>query len=341
MRVGYASDTTLTAERRYEREGIVTGSFQVNAFRRAPFEVTAQTARDAYVAGDFFEGRVSARYLFGAGMAGQPVSVELERDNGSYSPPGYSGYRFGPIDKDYLGETLLRTEAPLDSTSSVEAPRTRLPGTPKGAPAELVWRGTVTAPSEQRISDRTTATLHPGRFYVGLKPSTSFMDLSADSTLAVDVVTVDPNGAPVADKDVTVELVRIQWNSVCEVGADGRLRWRSEKTETVVRSASVTTEPGQASRLRMTVPAGGQYRLRAKSQDVRGNAIRTETYLYASGKGYVAWQRDNDDRINLVPERRTTPRARPRASWCSRPTRRPPRSSPWSGRAFSKAGSPR
>ena len=303
VRVGYASDTTLTAERRYEREGIVTGSFQVNAFRRAPFEVTAQTARDAYVAGDFFEGRVSARYLFGAGMAGQPVSVELERDNGSYSPPGYSGYRFGPIDKDYLGETLLRTEAPLDSTSSVEAPRTRLPGTPKGAPAELVWRGTVTAPSEQRISDRTTATLHPGRFYVGLKPSTSFMDLSADSTLAVDVVTVDPNGAPVADKDVTVELVRIQWNSVREVGADGRLRWRSEKTETVVRSASVTTEPGQASRLRMTVPAGGQYRLRAKSQDVRGNAIRTETYLYASGEGYVAWQRDNDDRIDLVPEK--------------------------------------
>jgi len=303
VRVGYAGDETLTAERQYEREGITTGSFQVNAFRRATFEVTARSARDEYVAGDFFEGRVSARYLFGAGMEGQPATIELERDNGSYSPPGYSGYRFGPIDTDYLGETLLRHETTLDSTSSAEAPRTRLPGNPQGAPAWLTWRGTVTAPSEQQISDRTTATLHPGRFYVGLKPSTSFMDLTQDSTLSVDVVTVDPNGAPVADRDVSVELVRIQWNSVREVGADGRLRWRSERTEEVVRSASVTTKPGQASRLRMIVPAGGQYRLRATSQDVRGNAIRTETYLYASGEGYVAWQRDNDDRIDLVPEK--------------------------------------
>jgi uncharacterized protein YfaS (alpha-2-macroglobulin family) len=303
VRVGRVGNETLTAERQYEREGIATGTFQVNAFRRATFEVTAQSTRDEYVAGGFFEGRLSARYLFGAGMEGQPASVELERDGSSYAPPGYSGYRFGPIDTDYLGETLLRRETPLDSTSSVESPRTRLPGNPQGAPAELVWRGTVTAPSEQRISDRTTATLHPGRFYVGLKPGTSFMDLTQDSTLAVDVVTVDPNGAPVADKEVTVELVWLQWNSVREVGADGRLRWRSERTETVVRSASVTTEPERASRLRMTVPAGGQYRLRAKSRDVRGNAIRSETYLYASGEGYVAWQRDNDDRINLVPEK--------------------------------------
>ncbi len=303
VRVGRVGNETLTAERRYEREGIATGTFQVNAFRRATFEVDAQTSRDAYVAGDFFGGCLSARYLFGAGMEGQPATVELDRRSGSYSPPGYDGYQFGPIGTDDLSETLLRREATLDSTSSAEAPRTRFPGNPQGAPAQLVWRGTVTAPSEQQISDRTTATLHPGRFYVGLKPSTSFMDLTQDSTLAVDVVTVDPNGAPVSDKGVTVELVRLQWNSVREVGTDGRLRWRSERTETVVRSASVTTNPGQASRLRMTVPAGGQYRLRAKSRDVRGNAIRSETYLYASGEGYVAWQRDNDDRINLVPEK--------------------------------------
>jgi uncharacterized protein YfaS (alpha-2-macroglobulin family) len=236
-------------------------------------------------------------------MAGQPVTMELDRQSGSYSPPGYSGFRFGPIDTDYLGETLLRTETTLDSTSTAEAERVRLPGNPQGAPAELVWRGTVTSPARQQITDRATATLHPGRFYVGLKPSTSFMDLSRDSTLAIDVMTVDPEGAPVAGKEVTVELVRLQWNSVREVGADGRLRWESNRTETVVRTKTVTTQPGTISRLRMTVPAGGQYRIRAKSRDVRGNAIRSETYLYASGEGYVAWERDSDDRVNLVPEK--------------------------------------
>ena len=291
------------ARRGYRNDQIASGNFQVNAFRRASFAVNAQSGLGSYVAGDFFEGRVSGHYLFGAGMAGQPVTMELNRRSGSYSPPGFQGFRFSPIETDYLGDMLLRTETTLDSTSSVVAERVRLPSTPQGAPAELVWRGTVTAPSRQQISDQTTVPLHPGRYYVGLKPSTSFMDLSQDSTLAVDVVTADPTGAPVSGKDVTVELVRLQWNSVREVGADGRLNWRSERTETVVRTKTVTTPPGKMSRLHMTVPAGGQYRLRATSQDVRGNTIRSETYLYASGEGYVAWQRNNDDRINLVPEK--------------------------------------
>ena len=287
----------------YRRDEIASGNFQVQAFRRASFSVTARSTRDSYVAGDFFEGTVSARYLFGAGMAGQPVTMTLDRRTGSYAPPGYDGFRFGPVDPDYLGESFLRTEATLDSTSSAQAERVRLPGNEQGAAAELVWRGSVTAPSRQQITNQTTATLHPGRYYVGLKPGTSFLDLSRDSTLAVDVMTVDPNGASVGDKEVTVELVRLQWNSVREVGADGRLRWRSERTESVIRTREVTTTNGKLSRLRMTVPAGGQYRLRATSRDVRGNVIRSGTYLYASGGGYTAWERDDDDRITLVPEK--------------------------------------
>ena len=301
--VGRPGNEALEAEYRYRRESIASGDFQVNAFRRATFEVTATSPLSDYVAGDFFEGVISGHYLFGADMAGQPVTYELEREETRYEPPGYAGFRFGPLDAGYLYETIAREETTLDSTSSVTASRVRLPGNAEGAPTQLTWRGTVTSPSNQEITDRTTALLHPGQYYVGLKPGTSFMDLSRDSTLAVDVVTVGPKGAPVAGKQVKVELVRLQWNSVREVGADGRLRWHSERTETVVRSTRVTTQQGQISRLRMTVPGGGQYRIRAASQDVRGNAIRSETYLYASGEGYTAWQRDEDDRINVIPEK--------------------------------------
>jgi hypothetical protein len=123
------------------RDELASGTFQVQAFRRASFSVTARSARDSYVAGDFFEGQVSARYLFGAGMAGQPAAMTLERRSGSYAPPGYDGFRFGPVDADYLGETLLRVETTLDSTSRADAERVRLPGNEQGAPAELVWRG--------------------------------------------------------------------------------------------------------------------------------------------------------------------------------------------------------
>ena len=303
LRAAAPSDTTATHEDPWRRGGYATGSFRVDAFRRAAFSVTARTAADDYVAGDFFEGSIDARYLFGAGMAGQPVQYDLTRRGTRYQPPGYDGYQFGPVD-DAPYETLVEGDTTLDSTSTAHA-RAQLPGNEAGAPATLTWSGTVTAPSRQTISGRATATLHPGRFYVGLKPSTSFLDLSQDSVLTVDLLSVDPAGQPVGEKSVTVELVREQWNSVREVGPDGRLRWRSEKTETVVQRRTVTTAADAGTRLRFVVPQGGQYQVRAVAQDLRGNTIRTQTYVYASGEGYVAWQRDNDDRIELIAEQDT------------------------------------
>ncbi|WP_022836503.1 Ig-like domain-containing alpha-2-macroglobulin family protein [Salisaeta longa] len=300
MRLGFATDTTLAAEDSWDRGGFATGSFRVDAFRRASFAVEAHAVAPQYVAGDFFEGTISARYLFGAGMAGQPVDYTLRMTSGAFDPDGFDGYRFGPMDG-YLYATIAEGDTLLNANSAARV-RTPLPGNEHGAPATLTFSGTVTSPTRQTISARTRVPLHPGLFYIGLKPGTSFLDLSETKTLTIDAATVDPNGASVGGKTVTVQLVRQEWNSVREVGADGRLRWRSERTEAVVTERTVTTERGRATRLTVPVAQGGRYVIRATARDVRGNAIRSETYLYASGAGYVAWQRSNDDRIPLITD---------------------------------------
>src|SRR5690606_1403121 len=156
---------------------------------------------------------------------------------------------------------------------------------------ELRWEGTVTDPARQTQSGRTTVTLHPGLFYVGLRPRTTFLDLAERDAMQVDVVTVDPAGRPVGGREVTVELIRRQWNSVREVGAAGRLRWRSEMTEEPMGRRTVTPTAGRLARLTMPVTEGGSYLVRATARDVRGNAIRSEAYFYATGTGYVAWER--------------------------------------------------
>ncbi len=304
VRVGFARDTAFAERSPYEPGDIAEGSFRVDAFRRATFAVTPRTAREAYVAGDFFEGSIEGRYLFGAAMQRQPVTYHLQRTDGSFTPPGYDAYRFGTFGNGSLRETLARSDTVLSEEGTVEA-RVQLPGNAAGAAAEIVWSGTVTDPARQEISARRAATLHPGLFYIGLKPQTTFLDLSEDDALSVDVITVDPNGQPVAAEGLTLDLVREQWNSVREVGADGRLRWRSERTEEAVATRTLATERGKASRLQIPIEKGGRYVLRATGRDVRGNTIRTEAYFYATGGGYVAWQRADDDRVELVPERET------------------------------------
>ena len=175
MRVGLASDTTLTADRSWRREGFATGNFRVDAFRTAAFTVDATPAADEYIAGDFFEGRVSGRYLFGAGMPGAPVELRLRQSTTSHRPPDYDDYQFGPT-QGRVSNTLLSDDTTLDDESMAEA-RVATEGNSEGHPTRLEWVGRVTDRSQQQIAGRASALLHPGQFYIGLQPSTSYLDL--------------------------------------------------------------------------------------------------------------------------------------------------------------------
>ncbi|MEM1095815.1 MAG: Ig-like domain-containing protein, partial [Bacteroidota bacterium] len=305
VRVAFASDTLATTrDYTYERGDIAQGSFRIDAFRRATFSATASSSQPAYTAGDFFEGRIEGRYLFGAVMQDQPVAYTLSRRPSRYTPPGFDGYRFAPIQSSGGYRTLAQGDTVLDANGQY-AVQLQIDGGSSGGPSELVWEGTITDPSAQQISGRTNKSLHPGLFYVGLRPATTFLDLADGKDLLVDLVTVTPGGQSVAAGNVTVELVRRQWNSVREVGADGRLRWRSRYTEEVVAEQRLSTQRGRATRLTLPIAEGGSYLVRATGYDVRGNVIRSEAYLYATGSGYVAWERRDDDRIDLVADRTT------------------------------------
>ncbi|MEZ4700818.1 MAG: Ig-like domain-containing protein [Rhodothermales bacterium] len=279
--------------------------FRVDAFRRATFSVDVRASSNAYVAGDFFEGTVTGRYLFGAAMQEQPARYYLQRNTTFYAPPGYDGYlfsswrdRYGADGMIASGDTLLDAEGRL-------AIRAQLPGNEQGFPARLSLSAAVTDPARQEGGGAAEAILHPALFYVGLKPRTTFLDLSTEQRMTVDLITVDPNGQPVGGAAVDVTLIREQWNSVREVGSDGRMRWRSEHVEEVKQTQTIRSQAGKAQRLAFSIAEGGSYLVRAESRDLRGNAVRTEAYFYATGAGYVAWRRSDDDRIELIPEKTT------------------------------------
>ncbi|MFK7847907.1 MAG: Ig-like domain-containing protein, partial [Rhodothermales bacterium] len=301
IRVALASDSTAAERETWESGDIVQTYFRVDAFRRATFNVEMRASTDSYVAGDFFEGSTTGRYLFGAPMQNQPVQYTLNREYHRYTPPGFENYRFGKVGYDYsLYQMLASEETTLDEAGNI-AFRTQLPGNEKGQTAKLVWNAVVTDPARQTSASRQEITLHPGLFYVGLKPQTTFLDLSNEDAMTVDLIAVSPAGYPVAASDLKVELVRRQWNSIREVGSDGRLRWRTEQIEESQATQIVSIDQGSAQRLTMPVSMGGSYLIRATGRDLRGNAIQSEAYFYATGSGYVAWERSDDDQIDLTP----------------------------------------
>jgi len=279
--------------------------FRVDAFRRATFAVDVTASAEAYIAGDFFEADISGRYLFGAAMQNQPVRYTLDQYPTYYTPPGYDGFLFASWRSDYsYYDQIASGDSLLDADGRFSI-RAQLPSNGQGRPAQLTLGAAVTDPSRQENGGSAGAILHPGLYYIGLKPRTTFLDLSTESRMTVDVIAADPAGAPVGDAEVALTLIREQWNSVREIGADGRMRWRSEQIEEVKQEQNVRTEAGRAQRVGFTIEEGGSYVIRAESRDLRGNAIRTEAYFYATGAGYVAWRRNDDDRIEIIPEKQT------------------------------------
>ena len=298
----YYVSVTRTDE---DRTNLTSGDFRVDAFRRATFSVDVNASAPAYLAGDFFEGTIAGHYLFGAAMQEQPVRYTLRTQATRYSPPGYDGFTFSSWRNAYGANRQIASNDTLLDNEGQHGVRARLLGNESGMPAKVILNASVTDPARQQSSGQTETLLHPGLFYIGLKQQTTFLDINREKAMTIDVITVDPAGQPVAAENIDITLVREQWNSVRELGTDGRLRWRSERIEEEKHAQKIGTEPGKARRLNLPITEGGSYYLRAETRDARGNRIRSEAHFYATGAGYVAWRRNDDDRIELIPEKTT------------------------------------
>jgi uncharacterized protein YfaS (alpha-2-macroglobulin family) len=285
----------------------VTGSFLVAAYRRPDFRVDATLSSSAQTAGATLTGTVQARYLFGGSMALRPIRWSITRDV-EYGVPAAISERF-PEDRFAFGyypdrpnatERIAGSEAKLDSTGALTI------SAPTRQPVDVAYRymleGDVEDVSRQRIASRASIVVHPAPWYIGLRRPAYFADPATGTS--VDVVAVDLAGVPVAGVPVTLQLTRVQWNSVRRAEGGGFYTWESEEVRTAAGQWTVTSaaEPVAA---KIPVPEGGYYVLSATARDAEGRTAKTEVSFYGTGRGYTAWERYDHNRINLEPEKKT------------------------------------
>ncbi|MGE5313102.1 MAG: Ig-like domain-containing protein, partial [Acidobacteriota bacterium] len=281
------------------------GTFRVEAFRAAEFEVRAAFEREALTAGDTARGTVSARYLFGAPMKNAPVRWRFLLSPSSFIPKGFESYSFGReewlfnVEPRSFNRLLESGEGVLDDAGSRTLSASLASSDVKGT-SLLTLEGDAVSASRQTLSGRQSVIVHGGLFYIGVKPSTSF--LSADSTLSIDLVAVTKDGQWTPKRELTVKIFRRMWHSVRKAVTGGRYEWQSEAADSLVDSLKVESAAHPLTH-RFTPKHPGFYYISASSFDERGNAIETQSTFYVSGGGYVAWERGNDDKIELVADR--------------------------------------
>ena len=298
-----------TIEARFgEQSGSV--GFQVAEYRRPEFEVTVTAGEEEVLSGATVDVVVEARYFFGGPVTDAHVYWALLSQDYAFRPdvpgwwdwhdtsrwdwwreeevPGYGRFvADGEGRTDSQGRLLL--SVPADIADQIMSQR-------------MTVEATVTDINDQAVSGRTSFLVHKGLYYIGLQPTRYVGQVGQPQQ--VQIRTVDWEGQARGGDELLVTFSNRQWLNVQQEDEYGNLYWTWTPSDTVVFSQTVTTDrSGEA--VASFVPAeGGTFIVKAQGRDQAGNTVTSATWLWVSSSEYVSWRQENNDRIQLVADRR-------------------------------------
>ncbi len=296
------------------KEAYFYTSFQVAEYRRPEFQVEVESDRPEYVQGDTINVTAQATYFFGGPVANAQVRyVVLSADHFfDYQGAGWWDFTDYSYDRwwwwggsDSYGERIAGGEGVTDEegrfTFSLDTDGASLMAE-KISSQRFTLEVTVTDVNNQEVSNRTEAIVHKGLYYVGLQPERYVGTAGQENR--VNIITVDWESEPAPHQEITVVFAEHKWYSVQKMGEDGSYYWESVVEDTPVFTATVTTDGDGEATASFTPASGGIYKVIASGLDVKENEVRSSTYMWVSGRGYVNWRRENNDRIDLVTDKR-------------------------------------
>jgi alpha-2-macroglobulin len=285
-------------------------SFQVAEYRKPEFQVEVKTDRLEYANGDQINVTAQATYFFGGLVADAEVRYVVLSNDYTFRYQGKGRWDFDDRSYDYwwwwrqpggsYGERIAEGEGVTDAdgrfTFELDADIAE-----ETSSQNFTLEVTVTDVNNQEVSNRTTAIVHKGHFYIGLSPERYVGRVNEENQ--VDLITVDWESEPLPDQEVTVVFARRNWYSVQKQGEDGRYYWESGVEDVPVFTTTVETDAEGLGQVSFTPEAGGTYKVIATGVDRAGNEVRSSTFTWVSGRSYISWRRDNNDRIDLVTDK--------------------------------------
>jgi alpha-2-macroglobulin len=291
-----------------EHRGIISGQILVAAYRRPDFRVDVTLDANSSLAGTDLNGVVNGRYLFGAPMSGKTVNWTYSKREVFDAPAKVTDRwpedRYAFLGRDWEEEDagpqiIAQNEGKLDAAGKLAQKLET--DEAAGRPYEYKLEGVVTDVTRQQIAGRASMRVDPAPWYIGLRKPPFFAE--AGKNIDTEVIAAGLDGLAVAGVEVTVELKRIQWTSVRQGEGGGFYGWESERKEISAGEWTVTTKTEPVP-LSIPITEGGEYLLMATaSEDER--TTMTRVWFYAVGEGYTAWAREDHNRIELVPEKKT------------------------------------
>ncbi len=281
-------------------------SFVVAEYRRPEFQVQVKADKPEYFNGDTIKVDVDATYFFGGAVNDAPVTWRLLSGDLFFQPENVKGYwDFSDYDltavRQHQGGMIRQGKGKTDAQGKFHF---EAPADLKDFPLsqDFTLEAEIVDINNQSVSSRTVVPVHKGKFYIGLRPQ-RYVGTNGQEQ-AIDAITVDTKGAAVPNQSLSVSFFDHQWYSVREKREDGYLYWKSAYTDTRVSQVNVTTDAQGTAIAKFTPSKGGVYKIVGEGKDASGNAIRSATYLWVWSREFINWRIENNDRIDLVADKK-------------------------------------
>jgi len=289
-----------------------SGSFQVEEYRGAAFEVIASMKKDEYIAGDTLEASVEAKYYFGVPLDGGTVEYSITAQDYYFDKAHFDGVQFGSgwygcyscgygdtyvtrgsVNLDAGGKATISSLLDFEKLFPVAANRKQ--------GKIFALHITVKDKSGRSVSSLTSAVVHRGEFYIGLGLDSHFV--AKNSPITVIAKTVDTQGKELSVNKLTLEIARTEWESFRRQEVDGGFYWRSEQKRTVLETRDIKTDRKGNFSGTYTPTEVGQYELLVSGRDDRGNMIERATTLYVWGDDTIDIRMSNNESLEVVAEK--------------------------------------
>ena len=282
---------------------ITSTSFTVAEFRVPEFRVEVEADGADFIDGETIPTEAIATFFFGGAVGEAEGEWAALASPASFSVPGYQGYSFHDYDAYYrywYGQSVRSQGSARTDAAGVA--RFDVPAEIHGdeGPQRFTISATVIDANAQAVAGSTTVTVHPARWYAGIRPESYVARAGEPATVHLVTADIEANIAP--NRPVTVRAIHREWVTTKERTSRGR-RYYSTPVETEIETWTVTTGADGEAEIAFTPPEAGTYRLVAESIDEQGRVARSSRYLWASGRQWARWRVRTDDTIELIADR--------------------------------------
>ena len=301
----------------YFPDGWVSGDFRVEEFRVPLMKAIIHPPKDPLINAKEAQLDLFVSYLSGGGAGAMTVKLRSQVQRKHLSYPDYEDYIFanGEVKEETLrrgrydgaGDEAQRSrlkmqtrELVLEKTGSLRTTIAELPAVlqPHDIQTELEFRD----PNGEIQTVSQKIPLWPSKVTIGIKPDSW---AASKEVFKFRIVVLDLAGKPVQDREIKVDLFQKKTYSHRKRLVGGFYSYEHvEETRKIKQICEGNTDLKGLLICEVQSPVTGNVILQAKTADHAGNASVSHREVWIAGKGEWWFDVSDNDRIDLLPEKK-------------------------------------